>query len=236
MSDSDRMGLSYQEETTFGVDPGSPTLIDLRMTSESLAQVTGSVNSSEIRSDRQIVDHIRTTINVAGDINIELSYSAFDDFFEAGLLSTDWTNSGNDIVLTATDIAAVNSDNSITSVADAFGVFTVNRWSKITGFTGDTSNNGFARIAIAAVGKLTLTGRVLVDDLAGEPVTITEGPAIFNGTEQRSFFFQKEYTDLTSPDVFARYSGCMIDTLTLTVPSDDIVTGSFGILGKIEVS
>lgn len=234
MSDADRMGLSYQEETTFGVDPGSPTLIDLRMTSESLAQVTGTVNSAEIRSDRQIVDHIRTTINVAGDINIELSYSAFDDFFEAGLLSPDWTNSGNDITLTATDIAAVNSDNSITSVASAFGVFTVNRWIKITGFTGTTANNGFARIATATAAKLTLTGRTFVDDAAGESVTITEGPAIVNGTEQRSFFFQKEYTDLTN--IFARYSGCMIDTLTLTVPSDNIVTGLFGILGKIEVS
>ncbi len=231
MADADRMGLSYQEETTFGVDPGSPTLKELRFTSESLSQVTGTVNSAEIRADRQIVDHLRTSINVAGDINIELSYSAFDDFFEAGLLSPDWTS---EVTLTAIDIAAVNSDNSITSVANAFGSFTVNRWIKISGFTGTTANNGFARISIATAAKLTLTGRTFVDDAAGESVTVVQGAEIVNSTEQRSFFFQKEYTDLTN--IFARYNGCMIDTLTLTVPSDNIVTGSFGILGKLEVS
>lgn len=231
MSDADRMGLSYQEETTFGVLPASPTLIDLRMTSESIAQVTGTVNSAEIRSDRQIVDHIRTTINVAGDINIELSYSAFDDFLEAGLLSADWTA---EVTLTAIDISAASADNSINSVAAAFGSFVANRWIKISGFTGDTSNNGFARISVQTTAKLTLTGRTLVTDAAGESVTVIQGAEIKNGTEQRSFFFQKAYTDLTNQ--FARYSGCMVDSFTFTVPSDNIVTGTFGILGKIEVS
>ena len=231
MSDADRMGLSYQEETTFGVLPGSPTLIDLRLTGESLAQVTGTVNSAEIRSDRQIVDHIRTTINVAGDINIELSYSAFDDLFEAGLLSADWTA---EITLTATDISASSVDNSINSVAAAF-THVINRWIKISGFTGDTTNNGFAKVSVATTAKLTLVGITLVTDAAGESVTVVQGAAIVNGTEQRSFFMQKEYAD-TATTEFARYSGCMIDTINLIVPSDNIVTGSFGVLGKIEVS
>lgn len=233
MSDSDRMNLAYEEEASFGVDPGTVALKDLRFTSESLAQITGTVNSAEIRSDRQIVDHIRTTINVAGDMNIELSYGAFDDFLEAGLLSTDWSNSGNDITLTATDIAATGS-NTFTSVAAAFGVFTANRWIKVTGFTGDTANNQFWRITTVVAATLTVTGGTVIADAAGESVTITEGPAIVNGTEQRSFAFEKEYTDLTN--IFAKYSGCMIDSLTITVPSDNIVTGSFGILGKLETS
>lgn len=231
MADSDRMGLSYQKESTFGVDPGTPTLIDLRFTSESLAQITGTVNSAEIRSDRQIVDHLRTTINVSGDLNIELSYSAFDDFFEAALLSPDWTS---EITLTATDISAAAADNSINSVASAFGSFTANRWIKISGFTGITANNGFARISTQTSAKLVLTGRTFVDDAAGESITVIQGAAIVNGTEQRSFFFQKEYSDLTN--IFARYSGCMFDGFSLTVPSDGIVTGVFPILGKIEVS
>lgn len=235
MSDSDRMNLAYAEETVFGSDPSTPALINLRFTSESLAQVTGTVNSAEIRSDRQIVDHIRTTINVAGDMNIELSYSAFDDFLEAGLLSADWSNSGADITLTAATISAVNSTNSIDDSGSGLAVFTANRWIKVTGFTGaGTTANGFLRIVSVAAGSLVVTGAVIIDDAAGESVTITEGPAIVNGTEQRSFVFEKEYTDLTN--IFAKYNGCMIDSVSLVIPSDNIVTGTFGILGKIEVS
>jgi len=235
MSDADRMGLAYQEETTYGTLPASPTLIDLRLTSESIAQVTGTVNSAEIRSDRQIVDHIRTTINVAGDINIELSYSAFDDFLEAGLLSADWSNSGSDIVVTATTIAAVNSTNSLDDSASGLAGFTANRWIKVTGFTGSGTNaNGFLRITSVAAGSLVVTGKTLVEDTEGESVTITQGPAIINGTEQRSFFMQKAYTDLTNQ--YARYSGMMVDSLTIVVPSDNIVTGTFGFLGQLETS
>ena len=229
MSDADRMNLAYIEEVTFGTTPSTPAFKDLRFTSESIAQITGTVNSAEIRSDRQIVDHIRTTINVAGDVNVELSFSAFDDFLEAGLLSADFTA---EISLTATDISADNSDNSINSVAAAF-THTINRWIKISGFLTNATNNGFARIATATTSKLTLVGITLITEAAGDSVTVIQGAEIKNGTEQRFFTFQKEYTDITE---FARYTGCEIDTFTFTVPSDNIVTGTFGILGKIETS
>lgn len=232
MADANRMNMAYEKEVTFGVTVGTE-LIDLRFTSESISQITGTVNSAEIRSDRQIVDHLRTTINVAGDMNIELSYSAFDDFMEWGLQSAVWSNSGNDITLTATDIAATGS-NTFTSAAAAFGVFTANRWIKVTGFTGDTSNNTFWRITTVVAATLTVTGGTVIADTAGESVTITEGPAIVNGTTVSSFSLEKEYTDLSS--IFSIYTGCMIDSFTITVPSDNIVTGSFGILGKIEAS
>ncbi len=235
MSDANRMNMAYVKELVYGTIPtaSTPELTDLRFTSESIAQITSTVNSAEIRSDRQIVDHLRTTINVAGDMNIELSYSAFDDFMEWGLQSAVWTNSGNDITLTATDIAATGV-NTFTSVAAAFGVFTANRWIKVTGFTGDTSNNTFWRITTVVAATLTVTGGTTIADAAGESVTITQGPEIVNGVTDSSFTIEKEYTDLTT--TFSRYTGSMIDSFTLTVPSDNIVTGSFGILGKIEAS
>lgn len=230
MSDSDRMGLAYEKEVTFGTTVGTE-LIDLRFTSESIAQITGTVNSAEIRSDRQIVDHIRTAINVSGDMNIELSYSAFDDFLEWGLLSAVWTAP---VAVTAVDISAASADNSYNSVAAAFGSYKINRWIKVSGFTGDVVNNGFSRISVQTSAKLTVVGKTLVTDAAGESVTITMGAEIVNGTTQSSFSLEKEYTDLTN--IFSIYTGCMIDGFTLTVPSDNIVTGVFNILGKIEAS
>lgn len=231
MSDSDRMNLAYEKESTFGVTVGTE-LIDLRFTSESIAQITGTVNSAEIRSDRQIVDHIRTTINVAGDMNIELSYGAFDDFLEWGLLSAAWTSP---VVNSDDDLDMVNADNSLNSVLASFVTdgFTANRWIKTAGYT-DPANNGFFRIVTVAAGKLVLTGGTVVDEAAAAGRTATQGSEIKNGTTQSSFTLEKEYTDLTN--IFSVYTGCMIDGFTLTVPSDNIVTGAFNILGKIETS
>lgn len=237
MSDANRMNMSYVKELTYGVIPtaSTPELTDLRFTSESIAQITGTVNSAEIRSDRQIVDHLRTTINVAGDMNIELSYSAFDDFMEWSLQSaTSWTLG---TVNSDDDLDAVNADNSINSILASFVTdgFLANRWIKTAGFT-DPANNGFFRIVTVAAGKLVLAGGTLVNESATTGRTATQGAEISNGVTDSSFVIEKEYTDLTGPAVFSRYTGCMIDSMTLTVPSDNIVTGSFGILGKIEAS
>lgn len=240
MADADRMNMSYVKEETYGVIPvitsHNPTLAltDLRYTSESIAQITGTVNSAEIRSDRQIVDHIRTTINVAGDMNIELSYGAFDDFLEWGLLSAVWTT---EVTNASDDLDAAAGDNSFNSTIGGFSTdtFVINRWIKSAGFA-TAVNNGFFRIVSVTDNKIVVTGGTLVTDGTASGPTLTQGSEIKNDTTQSSFVIEKEYTDLTSPLVFARYTGCMVDTFTFTVPSDNIVTGSFGILGKIEAS
>jgi len=234
MSDADRVGLAYYVESTYGVTPaGNPTIQDLRYTSESLRQDTGSVSSAEIRSDRQVTDVIRTSVSSQGDIALELSYSAYDEWLQAGLLSAAWSSTATE---TDTDISAANTDNSLNTAGGDFVAdgFLANQWIKVSGFTGDTTNNGYMKIVSVATGKMIVSGKTLVDDAAGESVTILMGAQIVNGTTLSTFTIEKVFADLASE--FALYNGCAIDSVALNIATEAIVTGTFGFMGKQAVS
>ena len=79
MADTNRVQLKYIEETTWGTTPGTPTMTEIRMTSESLSYNIANIVSNEIRSDRQTTDLIQTGAEAAGGFNGELSYGSYDD-------------------------------------------------------------------------------------------------------------------------------------------------------------
>ena len=56
-----------------------------------------------------------------------------------------------------------------------------------------------------------------------------------NGITPKSFTFEETY-ELGTTDTFRRFSGCMINTLSLSVGSRAAVTGSFGVMGQKEVT
>lgn len=80
------------------------------------------------------------------------------------------------VTITAATIAAVASGNKLTDSGSGFvsAGFTAGKAVVISGFTGDTDNNGFAVVSTVAAGELVITGLTLTDDAAGESVTITQ--------------------------------------------------------------
>jgi hypothetical protein len=84
------------------------------------------------------------------------------------------------VTMTRTDLSALASDNSYNTVAGNFVTagFTSGKRVRVTGFTGNAANNIHgAYVTAVAVGKLTIGGAdgdVIVDDAAGESVTITQ--------------------------------------------------------------
>lgn len=84
------------------------------------------------------------------------------------------------VTITAATISAQASDNSYNDSANGFVTagFTVGKAVHVVGFTGNTVNNIFAAVVTAVTpGKLTIGGAdgdVIVDDAAGESVTITQ--------------------------------------------------------------
>lgn len=84
------------------------------------------------------------------------------------------------VTITATTISAQASDNSFNDSADGFVAagFAVGDSVRVTGFTGDAANNiTSGRITALTAGKMTIGGTdgdVIVDDAAGESVTITK--------------------------------------------------------------
>lgn len=84
------------------------------------------------------------------------------------------------VTITGTTISAQASDNSFNDSANGFVTagFTTGKSVKVTGFTGSGANNIVSGVVTAvAAGKLTIGGAygdVIVDDAAGESVTITQ--------------------------------------------------------------
>ena len=90
MADGSRHSLFAVEETVSNTTPSSPALDTVRITGTTLGLAKDSLESGEIRSDRQIADFRLGANQVSGDINFELSYGSLDQFLEAVLCSADW--------------------------------------------------------------------------------------------------------------------------------------------------
>lgn len=91
MSDGSQTQLYYVAEATSGTTPTSPALSTLRITGVTLGLVKDSLQSEEIRSDRQIADFRLGSNRIEGTVSFEVSYDSFDDMFVAALMSSGWT-------------------------------------------------------------------------------------------------------------------------------------------------
>jgi len=233
MSDANRVSLAYVVESTFGVTPsGPPTLKDVRYTGESLAQNTQNVLSNEIRSDRQNVDVIRTSISAAGDINFELSYGAFDDWFAALLFSAGWSTP---ITIGPLTTLSTTSPSTITRSSGSFTAdgLLVGQWIEVTGFA-TAANNGYFKLATVGTTTLTIAQATLTTEAVGASVTIIQGAQVVNGTTFATYAIEKKFTDLSNE--FAMYNGMGIQSMSLNTQADQIITGAFSFMGKKETS
>jgi hypothetical protein len=105
------------------------------------------------------------------------SVSQFPSATATGTDLVPLTRLSSTVVYTGTTISAAASDNSLNDSADQFVAegFEVGQRINVAGFTGDVGNNFHsAEILSVTVGKIVLgADTVLVDDAAGESVTLT---------------------------------------------------------------
>lgn len=98
MADLSQSVFGYGAESTWGTTD-SIARQNLLITSESMEQGSEIIRSNSILSDRQVDSLIRAGIDVTGDVNGELRYTAWDDWLEAalgGTWATDTPSSGTD--------------------------------------------------------------------------------------------------------------------------------------------
>ena len=144
-----RHDLTYVQETVYGTTPSTPTMSAIRHTGTTLGLSKDSIESEELREDRQIAHYRHGNKSVAGDINFELSYTSFDDFIQAVMCGT-WTDDG-------------------------------------------------------------------------------DPEHIIVGTTARTFTIERKHSDITQ---FLRSTGCSVNSMSLSVAPNSMITGTFGILGK----
>jgi len=212
---------------TVTIDTGK--LIDLEFTAESLQQTQETTRSNLIRNDRQVPDIVRTNRGVSGSIDGEVKFGEYDDMICAALYDTGWSE---EVSSTAATYAMVASGNKLTDSGSGLvsAGFVENQWVKISGFTL-AANNGYFKLGTVAAGEMALLGRTVADEIAGDTVTIQMGPQVVNGVTQKTYTFEKCFTDLTT--TYQLFNGCAIDGMTVNVSAGGIMTCSFPVMGKI---
>lgn len=80
--------MAYVAESTYGVTPPTPSFKPFRHTGTTLALSKETLQSEELRDDRQIACFRHGNKQVGGDVNSELCYTDFDDMLEAVLCGT----------------------------------------------------------------------------------------------------------------------------------------------------
>lgn len=229
MSDSDRVQVSYIEEVNWGVTP-SGDLQRVRLTGEGLKQATQMIESNELDPNRMVNDLIRTNINAEGPVNIELSYGAHDDLIAAAVQATDWSTA---VTVSASTISFAASSGGTQVISDSgsgFGSITVGSWVKVTD-PDNTENTGIFKVTAAAAGAITVQNASGVLQTAGSTVSVVQGAQVVNGVTERSFSFEKYFTDVSE---YMSYVGMEVDQFTLNVQVQQIITGGFTFLGKSE--
>ncbi|RTL04572.1 hypothetical protein EKK58_10250, partial [Candidatus Dependentiae bacterium] len=225
MTDSNRTQITYIKESVYGVTPNTPQMQELRITGESLNKNINNKVSAEIRADRQVTDLVQTSKTATGDINFELSYGTFDDFLQSALFSTDWSTP---LAVSGTDIAADATGLTSSSTNFVAAGIQVGQMIKVDGFTGNTANNRIYRVTSVSNNDLNLSPAPAAVDAAGETVTI-KGSYIRNGVTKNSFTVEKGFLEISE---YFKYIGMIVNTMSLTIKSEEILTGSFGLIGK----
>lgn len=232
MANGSRHSMRYIAESTYGTTPATPAFKPIRHTSTTLGLSKESLQSEEIRDDRQIADFRHGAYQVGGDMNIELSFASFDDLLEAVLLGT-WTATKT---TGAQSLAA--TVGTLTRAAGSFVTdgFAVNDVVINSGFT-NAGNNGRFRVSAVAATVLTLTaleGQTMVVEAAAAGRTVNSLRAILKaGTVRRSFTVERFFGDILTIDKpYHRFTGVEFNTLALAISANAMITGTLGVLGQ----
>ena len=166
MADTNRVQLSYVEESTLGTTPtisGTTVMRGVRSTGETMNFNISNVTSNEIRSDRMTTDLIQSNAQCSGDLNYEMSYPlqrSFIDQMIGGALFNSWTCLPYKNNITAdTEIAAVAISGVYT--VDAGGAsFIAGHLVRATGFTnaGNNTTTGAAKVSASSATSVTMAG------------------------------------------------------------------------------
>jgi len=223
--------LQYLEETTYGVIDTLGTPKKLRMTGEDLKFEIQTETTKEINSTRQVSDSIQVGAEASGGINFELSYHEYDSFIES-LLSSTFSAFGTGGVKSLSVIFDTSTNTITDDGVDGFAGLSAGQWILIS---DSASNDGIYRIASMTNDVLTLDSATPLkadEGAAGSGVTVTVSSSrIANSasTALKSFSIEKVFADVSQ---YFMFTGMVTSRLELNIATGQILTGTFGFVGK----
>ena len=218
-ADTNQAQLRYAAEASWGETPATPATTALRITSEGLAHTKSVVVSQEVVSDRQRAAILEVGQSAGGNISFELSYGDFEPFFEGALFDT----------IASATVAQASTTFAASSITGAAGTdytpFKPDQWLRIKA-DGNANDGAVVQVVSRTSTVITTTGSTLAAGVASANVT---GRRLRNGTTEKSFFIEADFTDIAAVKYF---TGMTVDQAQITIAADGVVTGSFSLTGK----
>ena len=150
MTDTNRVSLYVLEETTWGTTPAAGAFEELRYTGESLVYNVETASSTQIRSDRNVSDVVRTQASTSGDVQFELSYGSMDTLLE-GLMMADWAS---DVLKNGTTLKSY----SIEKYFEALSKYHTFKGLRVSGMSLELSAGDMVTGSFSFLGKGISTG------------------------------------------------------------------------------
>lgn len=229
MSDTNRVQLAIVAETTLGAQRTGVPLQIIRYTGESLKYDMGTATSNEIRQDRQVTGIRKMSGGMSGDINFELSFGSYDTLFQMLLQAAAWSTP---VSVSAATISGSAVDNSFNDSGGGLGGFDQYEWIYVDGTPG-RANDRFWKIESVTANKIVVSGGTVETFSAAKTIAITQGGYIETGVTQTSINIEKLWQDLT--EILSVFLGSTVDKMSLTIPTEGFITGSFSFLGVNEM-
>jgi hypothetical protein len=228
MGSGNRRQLIYVAEVDQGTTPDTPECSVLRNNGgNGIRLARDSLQSQEMRSDRQVADLVLGNKKPSIDIPFELSYESQEAFLEAALFG-DFAVAYN---LTAQTVSVNSSAKTFARGSGSWITDGVKVGDRITttGFEASGNNGTFvvSEVAALTITCSTATGLENVSDDTGVAVT-TDRQVLKQGTTEKYFSIEEGFLDV---DLYQVLTGAMVNTFALTVANNAIITGSFGMIG-----
>lgn len=240
MSSSNRTGIAYVKEVSWGVNPGTQ-LQNIDYDSETLAANIDFMKSNSIDATRQIKNLMLTKSEAGGDISFEFTPAQYDEFLAAALFSAGWSgvaDGDTDMVIDA-GAAASNLEFDI-DISGGAGATTLTLGSAVTHaivegqkfcLSGANAGNIGIFEAIDVAGNVItvspdFTVTETLETVSGAQIT---GSMIRNGLTMDSFTIERAHEDVSQ---FFIFLGMVINTMSLDFNENSIAKGKFGFIGK----
>jgi len=224
MSDSNRIRVSIVEESTFGVTPATPAFQVLATTGVSLRDRIGYQQSRTINNDRNLQDIIRLSKSGGGGIPMELTYSPTTEGLELmirGAFAATETAAFTELGVTTVAGTKTISKSGAEFVTDGIEVGDIVKTTE-----GLAADLGYFKVTAVAEELITVEADANFTGDATGDMSVTRGARLKNGTTQKYYTIEVAYLDNQKARLF---TGCVIDSMDLTVADEAITTANFSI-------
>lgn len=223
MSSGSQERVTYKEESVWG-DYGTGTLKEFPHTGITGQQGSSFFTSRIVRADRRTQDISRGTFGAALTLPFELLYrgtkNGLDDFFKYALQDSAWSTPENDVT------GAATNDDTVTKT----GAFNSANWAvgNLVRLTLSTGAKSVHVITAKSNDALTVSPDGIIVDAN---TTVEHETCIVDGTTVKSVCLERNFRDVGEKSL---YPGAEVNTFDLAVSTNGPVSGSFGLMAKIE--